>query len=270
MFKHTTHLPDIRLREWIKVYWFLEKNGKEALKEKIIMPDGCVCMTFILSNHTENSFCYGTSLQYGIYISPPSMKRYQSLFQDNIYSVDVTLYPGVFYNLFGIPINKLENRMYNINELSLKFDESILEKLLTFKDNVRLSINTLNEFFYQLFYHQFTVDDLLQSTSDLMKKGDLEKFYAQQNLSTRQIQRKIKESTGLNPQTIQRIHRFYNTLKYIKHNESQLSFTQIANEEHFTDQSHFIKEFKFFTGKTPKNFLLNSQDYLQYNCNSYC
>ena len=270
MFNHTTYLPDIRLREWIKVYWFLEKQGKEKLEEKIIMPDGCVCITFILSNHTENSFCYGTSLQYGIYISPPSMKRYQSVFQDNIYSVDVTLYPGVFYNLFGIPINKLENRMYNVKELSLKFDESILERLLEYKDNVRLSINALNEFFYQLFYYKFEVNNLLLSTSSLIKKGGLENFYAEQNLSTRQIQRKIKESTGLNPQTLQRIHRFYNTLKYMKHNENHLSFIQIANEEHFTDQSHFIKEFKFFTGKAPKNFLLDSHNYLQYNCDVYC
>lgn len=264
------YLPDDKLREWVKVIWFLEQDGKEKMEEKIIMPDGCVCLTFVLTNHTENSFCYGSTLEYGIYISPPSMQKYETALNDELYAVDVTLYPGVFFNLFGIPITAMEHRMYNIKELSLKFDESILEKLIRYKGNVELSLNCLNDFLYKLFNQRFHPDALLLSTSDLVKKGDLDHFYLQQSLSTRQIQRKIKESTGLNPNTIHRINRFYNSLKYIKQNEFNPQFSQIALNNQFTDQSHFIKEFKFFSGKTPKEFLLNSQDYLQYNCNVYC
>lgn len=47
----------------------------------------------------------------------------------DMYYIDVSLYTGVFYKLFGIPISELENRLYNIEELSLKFDLSILEIL---------------------------------------------------------------------------------------------------------------------------------------------
>ena len=160
--------------------------------------------------------------------------------------------------------------MYNVKELSLAFDESILDKLIQYKNNVTLSLNCLNDFLYKIFYRRFHADAILLSTSNLVKKGNLEDFYSQQSLSTRQIQRKIKESTGLNPNTIYRINRFYNSLKYIKQNEFNPRFSQIALDNQFTDQSHFIKEFKFFTGKTPKEFLLHSQDYLQYNCNIYC
>ena len=264
------YLPDVKLREWVKVIWFLEQDGKERMDEKIIMPDGCVCLTFILSNHTENSFCYGSTLEYGIYISPPSMNKYETALNDELYAVDVTLYPGVFFNLFGIPISAMEHRMYNIKELSLKFDESILDKLARYKGNVELSLNCVNDFLYRLFYQRFHADSLLLGTSALVKNGDLNDFYLQQSLSTRQIQRKIKESTGLNPNTIQRINRFYNALKDIKQNEFNPKFSQIAINNQFTDQSHFIKEFKYFSGKTPKEFLLSSQDYLQYNCKIYC
>ena len=51
-----------------------------------------------------------------------------------------------------------------------------------------------------------------------------------------------------------RIIRLQRTLSVLQHNPG-ISFAQLSYECGFTDQSHMIKEFKLFSGYTPKEYL---------------
>jgi hypothetical protein len=66
------------------------------------------------------------------------MNRQILNFDDNLYYIDISLYPGVFYKLFGISVSQLEDRIYEISELSLNFDLSILETLYNLKDKIKI------------------------------------------------------------------------------------------------------------------------------------
>ena len=63
----------------------------------------------------------------------------------------------------------------------------------------------------------------------------------------------FKEKCGLPPKMIQRIFRFNNVLMHAQ--TSGLNWTALSHDAGYTDQSHFIKDFKQFTGLTPKTFL---------------
>ena len=63
----------------------------------------------------------------------------------------------------------------------------------------------------------------------------------------------FKEKCGLPPKMIQRIFRFNSVLTHAQ--TSSLNWTSLCHEAGYTDQSHFIKDFKQFTGLTPKMFL---------------
>ena len=61
--------------------------------------------------------------------------------------------------------------------------------------------------------------------------------------------------------------------------KSMSKFLDITREEFsdyldylelFGGETGFIKEFKFFTGVTPKIFLNDSENFLQYKCNIFC
>jgi AraC-like DNA-binding protein len=271
LFKFKTFIPDIKLQKWIKSYWIVnyEKITTNIIKEKIIIPYDNVCLQFIINDSKEKISNSTNTLKDGIYICPPSMNRQSLNFNKDLYYIDVSLYPGVFYKLFGIPITELEDKVYNIEELSLNFDLSILETLFNVKDNINSTIYHLENYLFRIF-RDFEEDAFLMNIYQLNKNHNLDNFYLQNRLSVRQVQRKVKDFTGISPKSIERINRFYDTLKCIKNNKNFLDFGNIAVENSFYDQSSFIKEFKFFTGLTPKQFLENADNFLQYKCNIFC
>jgi len=73
-------------------------------------------------------------------------------------------------------------------------------------------------------------------------------------ISNRQFQRKIKECVGVSPKAFQRIARFESILKYLLLNKKSDYLNTVLDRGYY-DQSHFIKDFKAFTGEYPSLFL---------------
>jgi AraC-like DNA-binding protein len=66
----------------------------------------------------------------------------------------------------------------------------------------------------------------------------------------------FKKYIGLTPKYYQRIIRFNEILQAIRQNE-KIEWSQIAYQGEYADQSHFIKEFKHFSGFNPQKFIKN-------------
>jgi AraC-like DNA-binding protein len=74
-------------------------------------------------------------------------------------------------------------------------------------------------------------------------------------ITSRYLNKLIYQHTGLTPVSFNKIRRFQFSLRLIARNDQPL--TSIAYESGYFDQSHFIKEFKSFTGLTPSAYLKN-------------
>ena len=64
----------------------------------------------------------------------------------------------------------------------------------------------------------------------------------------------FKKYVGLTPKYYQRMLRFNEILRQI-HQSKKIEWAQIAYQFEYTDQSHFIKEFKHFSGINPQKFI---------------
>ena len=71
----------------------------------------------------------------------------------------------------------------------------------------------------------------------------------------------FKKYVGLTPKQLQRIIRFNSILQRI-HQKEKIQWSDVAYECGFSDQSHFIKEFRHFSGFNPAEFIdqLHHQD----------
>lgn len=80
-------------------------------------------------------------------------------------------------------------------------------------------------------------------------------------ISQRQLEKRFINAAGASPKHFTRITRFLNVCKQIRMRMKQgvnIHLTHITQEFGYFDQSHFIREFKVFSGVTPKEFLSNT------------
>ncbi len=70
-------------------------------------------------------------------------------------------------------------------------------------------------------------------------------------LSKKQFERLFNELVGANPKEYARIVRFQKSLKLLQHDSEDVNQAQLAYQCGYADQSHFIREFKQFSGYTP-------------------
>ena len=81
------------------------------------------------------------------------------------------------------------------------------------------------------------------------------KTFCQQNaLNIKTLERMTLRYTGFTPKTLQNISRFQSVGNQLTHIATD-RLTDVAYDNHFTDQAHLVKEFKRFSGVAPKSFL---------------
>ncbi|MEM7110585.1 MAG: helix-turn-helix domain-containing protein, partial [Bacteroidota bacterium] len=92
------------------------------------------------------------------------------------------------------------------------------------------------------------------ANAGLVKVSELTEYAG---LSERQLERGFKQFIGLTPKRYIRIIRFAHIFKRVNANGNK--WTEIALDSGFFDQSHFIKDFKEFTGEDPTAYLFEQQ-----------
>lgn len=73
-------------------------------------------------------------------------------------------------------------------------------------------------------------------------------------LSERSLERKFRQSVGLSPRMYLRIVRFQETVKQLRAGH-YAKLSDVAYDQGYADQSHFIRAFKEFSGLSPKDYL---------------
>lgn len=105
-----------------------------------------------------------------------------------------------------------------------------------------------------------TIDNIVKSTIETIFETNgqfsVNELSKQSNINRRQLTRKFSSTIGLSPKQLSKTIRIQNTLKTLLTKEFT-SLTDLAYENEYFDQAHFIKDFKEFTGLTPKEFYGN-------------
>lgn len=82
---------------------------------------------------------------------------------------------------------------------------------------------------------------LVRTLADLLK------------ISNRHLERKFMERIGISPKQLCRLFRIKNVLTNFKGTERDWATLAVATG--YFDQAHLIHEFRFFTGKSPMEYL---------------
>jgi len=265
--KYFTILPSADLARYIRFFWVLEHNlaDSEPYFHKT-MADGCAEMVFhfkgrfdeiLKTNDSEVSF------RSGVHGQSQSFRRFR--IDEDFGIFGVYLYPFAVPALFGIPASELSNQMPDLTTLLGQAGTELEERVMLAGDHPE-RIQIVSEFLRKrIRSHEVREPAVFSVISSVIRSNGLAKIpdlAAQSFLSTRQFERKFLAFSGFTPKLFSRIIRFHSALN--EYGNKEKSLTEIAYECGYYDQSHFIHDFKAFSGDHPKTYFSGNAEGMGY------
>jgi AraC-like DNA-binding protein len=160
------------------------------------------------------------------------------------------------YPFLHIPVYNLTEKILPAAEIVGNEILTLREKLLfrnTSKGKFELIDEWLNSRFDEM---RKAPGEVLRSMSTLQKEAvsDLPKIIDEYPHTRKHLISQFKKYVGVTPKAYQRILRFNEIFHRIQKKE-KIVWANIAYQCGYSDQSHFIKEFKRFSGFNPREFI---------------
>lgn len=220
-----------------------------------VLPDACVEIFFSYNNSTVANINGKKAFESSRSFVTSRMSRYMDVeLPPNSGSIAVCFHSGAAFPFFDYPMKELSDNNILLSDLwGRKIDS--LEENLSLSNNNKQRVDVIQSFLWQLIKNETITKNeyefCLWQINLFKGQIPLKTLSKKINISQRQIGRQFNSFLGLAPKEFSRITRFLSSLDNIKKHPSY-SFTQIAYESGYFDQSHFIHDCKEFTGLTPK------------------
>jgi hypothetical protein len=256
--KYLTFKPKKDLESLVKCYWTLEVPFQAHTQKQLIIPDGCIEMIFILGDDVKrytsgNRFILQPrnmvlgQITQPFYIQPTGF----------VNTFAVRFYPYGFANFVSMPFKNLANKETPLKQLFGEKASKELGQKIKQATSTNRRIQIVETFLLNKLKQKLTIDKIVKTTIDAMilTKGSVPiTSILKEDLSKRrQIERKFIEKVGISPKKLGKVIRLQAALKMLLNRQSE-SLTRIAYDNDYYDQAHFTKDFKDFTGTTPKEF----------------
>lgn len=182
--------------------------------------------------------------------------KFQSIISHERVGVEgVCFFPHAIPLLFQLPSHNITNQNLSIDDL-LGSRGRELEELIISAGSNSLRIQLLSEFLEKRLYestpHKYCLASAIQKIWFHNGQASITQLASDSFLSQRQFERKFKEQLGFTPKMFSRIVRFENCIA--QQYSSYGSLTELAYLSGYYDQSHFNRDFKEFSGKSPGEY----------------
>lgn len=247
--------PREELRPYVRYYWVLESDEPFSV---LTFPIGCPQMIFHgrsplfipeLSSR-QDKFTISGQVNFPAHIaSDGDTEMIVAVFYPHTIGMFIDTPPSAFYNqeISGYDIgnkqlNLLADRIFDCADSETAV--SLIEKWLTARIAPSLNIERIGT----------SLTALLRSPSI-----SIENLAEIACLGKKQYGRLFRECVGMNPKEYGRIARFQRALRMLQ--LGSRDYADIAYSNGYSDQSHFIRDFRQFSGMTPKQLTANQTPY---------
>jgi AraC-like DNA-binding protein len=229
--------PDLSLSNFVESFWMIT-NHSDAEHEIVILPDGRFDIIFSYSsNEPYNIMQMGLGSQPERNSIPPKIVMFAVSFK--LLAIEYLLNmkaASLLNDAHSLPVDFWGITKNDLNDFE-NFCKKLSAKMLTL---IKPGIDSRKQKLFELIY---------SSNGSLTIKELSEKVF----WSSRQINRYFNERFGISLKAYCNILRFRASLPHIKEGK-------LYPEQNFTDQNHFIKEIKKFSGVVPKELSKNQND----------
>lgn len=243
--------PNSQLSSLVKEFWVFENEDSTIERQKIV-PDGYSEIIIHYGDPYRINLSGSWEVQSSILFSNQISKYFFLENTGRSGMIGIKLHPASFYELFGKDTSVFTDQVISLEE-HLMDHISPLHDLTSSELGVEDRIKLAEQWISRMKESDQT--DIRKSVDQILEsKGiiDIDMLAEQCHQSTRQFERNFKKVVGLTPKFYSRIIRFSNIFHEL--NSDDTSWVKVALRSGFFDQSHFIKNFKEFTGEEPSKY----------------
>lgn len=260
---YQTFQPHSDLSALVKCHWTLEVPAEYNSEKQRIVPDGCMELIFILGDDikrytSENEFIVQPRVIVVGQITEPFIIQPVGY----VHCFATRFYPYGTANFIKTPLKNLENKETPIAELFGKSTADELEQKIIQATDTQQRIEIIETFLLDKFNEKSTIDHIVKSTVEALiatsGTSPIKAILKEDLSKRRQLERNFLKQIGMSPKQLGKVVRLQTALKLLLNQKTE-TFTEIAYESEYYDQNHFIKDFKEFTGLTPREFLGKEQ-----------
>lgn len=250
--------PSQELSHIVQSFWMIDSEGDASIHQQKIIPDG----------YPELIFHYGEP--YRINISGEWELQAKELIGGQIRNhfflentgeskmFAIKFQPWAIRELFGLEMSSITDKVITI-------PKTIQEKVVKIKD-IAVSTQSFSEKVAEIetwfrrmeiskFHQNYKAVQYIQKKNGLIQLNELAELC---NTTERTLERYFKSYVGLSPKFYSRIIRFSSIFQLVQ--EEKIDWQDIVYKAGYYDQSHFIKNFKEFTGEDPTRYGFSEQN----------
>ncbi|WP_026969177.1 AraC family transcriptional regulator [Algoriphagus terrigena] len=260
---YQTYQPNAYLNSLVKCFWTLEVPAEYSSEKQRIIPDGCMELIFILGDDikrytSEDEFIIQPrAIVVGQITEPFTIQPV-----GYVHCFATRFYPYGLANFIPTTLKNLENKETPFADLLERTAANDLEQKIIHAADTQERIELIEAFLLNKLNEKTTIDAIVKSTVDALMATSgsvpINAILKEDPSKRRQLERNFLKQIGVSPKQLGKMIRLQTALKLMLNQKTE-TFTEIAYESEYYDQNHFIKDFREFTGITPREFLSDEQ-----------
>jgi AraC-like DNA-binding protein len=246
--------PHPELHSFIGCYWMLKTDATYIASEELIIPDGYAEIILNLGTaYSWQSSVYQTScLIKDTHIVGQRDSSVIVKLPSYLYQIGIKIKPQAMQCLLQLPAIQVANCPIHTSDIADHTFTHLAEKLFAavseFEQKQLLDayfLHKINKSVVPDVVTQYAIDHMI-ARRGMSRMDDLKNSLG---IDYRTLERRFKATVGLTPKEFARVIRFKNVYKAFRKN--QFKDPAFFLDWGYYDQSHYIKEFKYFMGNTP-------------------
>lgn len=259
---YQTYPPHPDLASVVKCYWILEVPSMPDPPKQRIVPDGCIEMIFSFGDGVKRFWSESEySIQSRAMILGQIVEPMYIQPIGYVNSFAVRFYPYGFANFVDVSLKDLANKETHLHHLFDSDASNKLYKSIEHANSTEERIALVEAFLLEKLHARNTIDEIVKTTIDATFRTSgtsIRNIVNMEGIKRRQLERKFIQKIGVSPKQLSKVIRLQSALRMLLSQTGE-KLTQIAYDSDYYDQAHFIKDFREFTGSSPKEFLGDSQ-----------
>jgi len=257
--------PASELAPFVECYFIWHSSGVEVKDFVVESPPSGFCS--IVFNAGSDYFLSNKKYERlkvpKQFVSGQSIYSYSLFFNGIINVCGIVFKPAALASVFGLPTFEYTEERIPLDSI---FKKNIVDELaakLLIENDANEKVKLLEAFVLYAYNKNKPQPDFIDTAANhiIEKNGMVDVSGIMENvfMSRRNFERKFFKKVGLSPKYYARLRRMAYLLNMIS-GKKNADWGSLFSECEFYDQSHFIKDFMEFTGRTPQQYLDDNRE----------